>query len=59
VYSTFIAMFMVQEMDKKTLDNRALELINTVELEIKAQNNTLNFNIIISDQRTGNAAQTK
>lgn len=24
VYSTFVAMFMVQEMDKKTLDNRKL-----------------------------------
>ncbi len=33
VYSTFVAMFMVQEMDKKTVDNRSLEQINTVELE--------------------------
>jgi len=33
VYSTFVAMFMVQEMDKKTIDNRSLEQINTVELE--------------------------
>jgi hypothetical protein len=32
VYSTFVAMFMVQEMDKKTLDNRKLEEINSVEL---------------------------
>ena len=33
VYSTFVAMFMLQEMDKKTVDNRSLEQINTVELE--------------------------
>jgi hypothetical protein len=33
VYSTFVAMFMVQEMDKQTVDNRSLEQINTVELD--------------------------
>jgi len=33
VYTTFIAMFMVQEMDKKTLDNRKIEEIKAVELE--------------------------
>lgn len=33
VYSTFVAMFMVQEMDKKTIDNRNLDKINTVELD--------------------------
>lgn len=44
VYSTFIAMFMVQEMDKKTLDNRALELINTVELEtLRKQSKIIRF----------------
>jgi len=33
VYSTFVAMFMVQEMGKKTIDNRNLDKINTVELD--------------------------
>ena len=44
VYTTFLAMFMVQEMDKKTIDNRNLEQINTVELEtLRKQSKMIRF----------------
>lgn len=44
VYSTFVAMFMVQEMDKKTIDNRNLDKINTVELDtLRKQSKIIRF----------------
>ena len=44
VYSTFVAMFMVQEMDKQTVDNRSLEQINTVELDtLRKQSKIMRF----------------
>ena len=37
-------MFMVQEMDKKSLDNRKIEEINAVELEtLKVQSKIMKF----------------
>jgi len=44
VYSTFVAMFMVQEMDKKTIDNRNLDKIKTVELDtLRKQSKIIRF----------------
>ena len=44
IFMAFIAMFMLQEMDKLKIDNRGLEQINTVELDtLRKQSKIMGF----------------